>query len=117
MVGTASRLNSASRLSRGKLRVGDPAGPAPSGAVVDFGGEDLGEIAEVGAAFAHRDVGEAGGLGADGGQVQLAGGRADGRLRGGIDGALAAAAAVGGAAVVRGGRGGGHEPLPVSRSS
>ena len=62
-----------------ELGFGDAAGPAPFAAVVDLGGEDLGEERQVGLAFAGGDLGQPGGFGADGGQVQLAGGGADAR--------------------------------------
>ena len=71
----------------GEVGFVDAAGAAAFGAVVDLGGEDFGEVAEVGLAFPLGDLGEPGGFGADGGQVQLAGGGADGGLRGGVDGA------------------------------
>ncbi len=87
----------------GELRVVDPAGAASFGAVVDLGGEHFGEEAEVGLSFPGGDLGQAGGFGTDGGQVQFAGGGADGGLRGGVDGFA--------------GCRGGHVPLPVSRSS
>ena len=87
-----------------ELGVVDAPGAAAFGAVVDLGGEDFGEVAQVGVAFPVGDLGQAGRFGADGGQVQLAGGRADRGLRGGVDGRLAWP-------------GGGHDSLPVSRSS
>ena len=82
--GAASALKSASRLMRGKARVGDAAGAAPGGAVIQFGGQDLGEVAQVGGVVPDGDLGQPGGLVADGGQAQLAGRGADGGLRGGI---------------------------------
>ena len=57
---------------------GDAAGAAAAGAVVQLGGQDLGEIGQVGAAFPGSDLGQPGGLVADGGQLQLAGRGADG---------------------------------------
>ena len=86
MVGTASTLKSARRLIAGEPGFVDAPDAAAFAAVVDLGGEDLGEEPQVGLAFPHRDLGEPGGLGADGGQVQLAGGGAD-RGLGGVVGA------------------------------
>jgi hypothetical protein len=63
---------------------GDAAGPAAAGAIVDLGGQDLGEIAQVGVAFADGDLREPGGVGADGRQLELAGGRADRGQRRGV---------------------------------
>ena len=63
---------------------GDAAGAAAAGAVVEFGGQDLGEVGQVAVAFPDGDLGEPGGLVADGGQLQLAGRCADGGLRGGV---------------------------------
>jgi len=71
-------------LEPGEAGVGDAAGAAPGGAVVEFGGQDLGEVGQVGGMVPGGDLGEAGGLVADGGQVQLAGGGADGGLGGGV---------------------------------
>ena len=68
----------------GELGFGDAAGAAAVGAVVDFGGEDFGEEREVGLPFPGGDLGEPGGFVADGGQVQFAGGGADGGLGGGV---------------------------------
>jgi hypothetical protein len=59
----ASVLKSASRLMRGK-RFGDAAAPAAAGAVVDLGGQRLGQVGQVGLPFADGDVGEPGGVGA-----------------------------------------------------
>ena len=70
----------------GELGFVDAAGAASFGAVVDLGGEDLGQEPQVGLAFPLGDLGQAGRFGAHGGQVQFAGGRADRGLRGGIDG-------------------------------
>jgi hypothetical protein len=67
-----------------EARFGDAAGAAAAGTVVELGGQDLGEIGQVGVAFPDGDLGEPGGLVADGGQLQLAGRCADGGLRGGI---------------------------------
>ena len=64
-------------LDAGEAGFGDAAGAAAAGPVVDFGGQDLGEVAQVGVAFADGGLGEPGGVGADGGQFQLAGGGAD----------------------------------------
>ena len=86
-----------------ELGVVDASGAASFGAVVDLGGQDFGEVAQVGVAFPVGDLGEADRFGAHGGQVQLAGRGADGGLGGGVGG--------------RGRAGGGHEWLPVSRSS
>jgi len=60
-----------------------------------LGGEDLGEVGQVGGVFPGGDPGEAGGLVADGRQGQLAGGGADRGLGGGIGPGV-------------------HAPLPVS---
>ncbi len=98
-------------LEPGELGVGDAAGPAAFGAVVDLGGEDLSEVTEVGLPLPQRDVGQPGSFGADRGQVQLPGGRADRRLRRGVDGARGTVPAVAGR------RGGGGGSLPVSRVS
>ncbi len=64
--------------------LGDAAGAAAVGAVVELGGQDLGEVGQVGGVVAGGDLGQPGGLGADGGQAQLAGGGADRGLGGGI---------------------------------
>ena len=69
-----------------ELGLVDAAGAAAFGAVVDLGGEDLGEEPQVGLAFPDGDLGQAGGFGADGGQVQFPGGGADRGLGGGVDG-------------------------------
>src|SRR5262249_12406469 len=53
--------------------VGDAAGSAPGGAVVELGGQDLSEVGQVGGVFPGGDLGQPGGLVADGGQPQLAG--------------------------------------------
>jgi hypothetical protein len=55
---------------------GHAAGPAAAGAVVYLGGQDLCEVAQVGVPFPDGDVGEPGGVSADGRQFQLAGGGA-----------------------------------------
>jgi hypothetical protein len=86
-----------------ELRLVDAPGTTPFGAVVDLGGQHLGEVAQVGVAFPVGDLGETDSFGAHRRQVQLAGGGADRSSRGGIDGPRLA--------------GGGHESLPVSRSS
>src|SRR5262249_14852112 len=52
---------------------GDAAGAAAGGAVIQLGGEDFGEVGQVGGVFPGGDLGEAGGLVADGGQLELAG--------------------------------------------
>jgi len=70
----------------GEFGVVDAAGAASFAAVVDFGGQDFGEVAEVGLAFPVGDVGQAGGFGAHGGQVQFSGRGADAGLCCGIDG-------------------------------
>jgi hypothetical protein len=57
----------------GELRVVDAPSAAPLGAVVDFGGQHFGEVAQMGVAFPPSDLGQAGRFGANGGQVQLAG--------------------------------------------
>ena len=54
-------------LEAGELGLADAADSAALAAVVDLGGEDLGEVAEVGASFPHRDLGQPVRLGADGG--------------------------------------------------
>ena len=56
-----------------ELGFGHAPDPAPLEPVIDLGGEDFGEVAQVGAAFPDGDLGQPDGLGADGGQVQLAG--------------------------------------------
>ena len=84
MVGAASRSKSARRLVRGKRASCDASLPAPFGAFVDFGGEDLGEEREVALLGSLRDLGEAGGVGAHDGQSQLAGGGADRGGGGGV---------------------------------
>ena len=86
MVATASMLKSAKPFQSRELGVVDAPGAAPFGAVVDLGGQDLGEVTQVGLAFPVGDLGEADRLGAHGGQMQFAGGGADRGLRGGIDG-------------------------------
>jgi hypothetical protein len=63
---------------------GDAAGAAPGGAVVELGGEDFGEVGQVGGAFPGGDLGQPGGLVADGGQAQLADRGADRGLGGGV---------------------------------
>lgn len=70
-----SVLKSARRLRRGEAGFADAAGAAPGGAVVGLGGEDLRQVGQVGVMFPEGDPG---GVGADGGQFQLASGRADG---------------------------------------
>jgi hypothetical protein len=50
----------------GELGVVDAPGAAPVGAVVDLGGQDLGEVSQVGLVFSGGDLREAGGFGADG---------------------------------------------------
>jgi len=65
---------------------GDAAGAAPGGAVGELGGQDLGEVGQVGGVFPGGDLGQPGGLVADGGQLELAGRGADGGLGGGIGG-------------------------------
>jgi hypothetical protein len=71
-------------LEAGEAGFGDAAGAAPGGAVVEFGGEDLGEVGQVGGAFPGGDLGQPGSLVADGGQLELAGGDADRGLGGGV---------------------------------
>jgi hypothetical protein len=63
---------------------GDAAGAAAAQAVVGLGGEELGEVGQVGLAFPDRGLGEPGGLLADGRQLQLAGGGADRGQRRGV---------------------------------
>ena len=60
-----------------------------------LGGEDLDEVGQVGGVFPGGDLGEAGGLVAYGGQLELAGGGAESGLGGGIGQGV-------------------HAPLPVS---
>ena len=55
-------------------------GPAPAGALVDLGGEHLGQIAPVGHLHPGRLISQGGGLVAHGRQVQITTGGADGRL-------------------------------------
>jgi hypothetical protein len=50
-----------------ELGLADAAGAAALAAVVDLGGEDFGEVAEVGLAFPHRDLGQPVRFGPDGG--------------------------------------------------
>jgi hypothetical protein len=71
-------------LEAGEPGFGDPAGAATAVPVVELGGENLGEVAEVGVPFPGGDVGEAGGFGSDGGQAELAGGGPDGGVGGGV---------------------------------
>ena len=63
---------------------GDAAGAAPGGAVIQLGGQDFGEVGQVGGVVPGGDLGQPGGLVADGGQAQLAGRGADGGLGGGV---------------------------------
>jgi hypothetical protein len=51
---------------------GDAAGAAPGGTVVELGGEDLGEVGQIGGVFPGGDLGQPGGLVADGGQLEVA---------------------------------------------
>ena len=88
-----------------ELGVVDPAGAASFGAVIDLGGEDLGEVGQVSLAFPGGDLGQASGFGADGRQMQLTARCTDGGLRGRVDRRRLRC------------RGGGHVPLPVNRSS
>ena len=71
-------------LDAGEAGVGDAAGAAPGGAVVEFGGEDFGEVGQVGGVVPGGDLGQPGGLVADGRQLQLAGCGADRGLGGGV---------------------------------
>ena len=84
MVGDGVEVEVRESFEPGELGFVDAAGAAPFGAVVDLGGQHLGEEREVGLPFPEGDLGQAGGFGADGGQVQLAGRGADRGLRGGI---------------------------------
>src|SRR5919197_712592 len=59
-----------------------PAGPAACGALVDLGGQHLGQEAAVGEPLAGGVVGDPWALGGDGGQVQLPAGDPDGGLGG-----------------------------------
>jgi len=62
---------------------GDAAGATAAGAVVDLGGQYLGEVAQVDLAFPDGDLGQPGCVGADGRQFELAGGGTDrGQCRG-----------------------------------
>jgi hypothetical protein len=63
-------------------RLEQPPGAAPVGALVDLGGQYLGQEGAVGEPFAGGVVGDPGGLGGDGRQVQLAAGDSDGGLSG-----------------------------------
>ena len=65
----------------GELGFGDPAGPAAGVPVVALGGEDLGEVGQVGQSFPGGGLGQPGGLVADGGQVQARGQRRRSRPR------------------------------------
>jgi hypothetical protein len=65
---------------------GDAAGAAPGGAVIELGGQDFGEVGQVGGVFPGGDLGQPGGLVADGGQLELAGGGADRGPGGGVGG-------------------------------
>src|ERR1035437_4322824 len=58
----------------GKLGFVDAAGAASVGAVVDLGGEDLGQEPQVGLAFPGGDLGQSGGFGPDCGWVEVGGG-------------------------------------------
>ena len=60
----------------------DAAGAAPLGAVVDFGGQQLGQKHQIGLTLPDRDHGQPTSFGADRGQPQLAGSRTDGGLGG-----------------------------------
>ena len=75
-----------------ELGVVDAPGAAPFGAVVDLGGEDFGEVTQVGVAFPVGDLGEADRFGADVG-------RCNSRAAAPIE-ACAAASTVAGLAVV-----------------
>ena len=81
MAGTASVLKSASPLEAGESGVGDAAGAAAGGAVIQLSGQDLGEVAQVGGVVAGGDLGQPGGLGADGGQHAVRGRRRRSRPR------------------------------------
>ena len=72
IVGAAARSKSARRLRRGKRASWIRRAPASLGSVVDLGGEDLGQEAQVGGLLALGDLGQAGGFGAHDGEVQLA---------------------------------------------
>jgi hypothetical protein len=63
-------------------RLGDAPGAAAAGAVVDLGGQDLGQVGQVGLVFPDGGLGEP--VGADGRQSQLAGGGADGGQGSGV---------------------------------
>jgi hypothetical protein len=82
----------------GELGFGDAAGASAFGPVVDLSSEDLRQEGEMGLSLAHGHLGQPGGSGADGRQVQFAGGGADR----GLCGVIAACT---------------HLALPVSRSS
>lgn len=66
----------------GEAGLDNPAGPAAFVAVVDLGGEDLGEEPAVGEPLLGGLVREPAGFGADGGQVQFPGRGEDRRVRG-----------------------------------
>ena len=59
-----------------------PAGAATVGTLIVLGGQHLGQEPAMGEAFAGGVIGDPGGLGGDGGQVQLAAGNPDGSLSG-----------------------------------
>jgi hypothetical protein len=65
-----------------ELGLEQAAGLAAGGALVDLGGQHLGQECPVGQALAGGVVGDAGVLGGDGGQVQLTAGDPDRRLGG-----------------------------------
>ena len=69
-------------LHAGETGLVQPAGAAAVGTLIDLGGQHLGQEPPMGEAFAGGVIGDPGGLGGDGGQVQLAAGDPDGSLSG-----------------------------------
>ena len=81
-VGAAAKSKSSRRLRRGKASFEQAAGPATAVAVVDLGGEHLGQIGPMGEPFFGGRVGQRCGLGAHRGQVQHPAGGTDSGLGG-----------------------------------
>jgi len=84
-------------LHAGEPGLVQPAGAAAVGALIDLGGQHLGQERAVGAALVGGVIGDLGGLGGDGGQVQLAAGDPDGSLGGRFSHRLHAPTAAGAA--------------------
>ena len=84
MVGDGVEVEVGESFEAREVGFGDAAGAASVGAVVDLGGEHLGEVAEVGGRSRAAISASRAASVADGGQVQLAGGGADGGLGGGV---------------------------------